>query len=143
MKLKQAWGDKTYTLDSGLFQSQSVDWATPQALYEDLDKEFHFNDDPCPLRAMTDGLSREWGSRTYVNPPYGREIIHWIRKAYEESILGKIVVMLLPARTDTEWWHTYVFKASEIRFLRGRFKFIGAKLNAPIPSVIVVFKNFV
>jgi site-specific DNA-methyltransferase (adenine-specific) len=77
---------------------------------------------------------------TYCNPPYGRQIGAWIKKAYDESKKGKTVVMLLPCRTDTRWWHEYVMKAKEIRFIKGRLKFGGAKTNAPFPSCVVVFK---
>lgn len=88
------------------FSSESVKWATPKALYDQLNAEFHFNDDPCPINPLEDGLAlvREWGTRTYVNPPYGRQIPPWVRRSYEESQRGKLVVMLLPARTDTEWF---------------------------------------
>lgn len=127
-------------INKGLFSSASVHWSTPKDLYAELDKEFGFNDDPCPLGG-TGGLDREWGSRTYCNPPYGREISAWIKKGYEESLRGKTVVMLLPSRTDTRWWHGYCMKATEIRFLKGQLKFGGAKQGAPFPSVIVVFRG--
>ena len=107
-----------------LFSSLSIHWATPKALYEELNQEFHFNDDPCPLHSTTDGLNREWGTSTFVNPPYKRKVTElWIKKAYEESQKGKIIVMLLPSRTDTAWFHDYLLKG-EIRFIRGRVKFI-------------------
>ena len=113
-------------------------YATPMWLYEILNREFGFTDDPCPLHG-NDGLERAWGKRTYVNPPYGRGIIEWIRKGYEESQQGKLVVMLLPSRTDTRWWHEYVMGAREIRYTRGRLKFGNSKNSAPFPSVIVIF----
>jgi len=128
-------------LNQGLFSSASMHWSTPKDLYAELDNEFHFNDDPCPLYATEDGLSRSWGTSTYVNPPYGRQITAWIKKGYEESLLGKVIVMLIPSRTDTRWWHNYVMKATEIRFLRGRLKFGEAKNSAPFPSAVVVFKG--
>jgi len=127
-------------INKGLFSSASVHWATPIETYNALDAEFHFNDDPCPLEPTDDGLAREWGSRSYVNPPYRREIGVWLKKAYEESLKGKVIVCLIPSRTETRWWHDYVMKASEIRFLRGRLKFGGSKVNAPFPSAIVIFK---
>ncbi len=130
------------SVNKGLFSSMSCDWATPPAFFDALNKEFSFNDDPCPLEPLTDGLAREWGTRTYVKPPYGKECGWWVRKAYEEGQLGKLIVMLLPSRTDTKWWHEYVLKASEIRFVRGRLKFNGSKINAPFPSAIVVFGNY-
>lgn len=122
--------------------SLSPHWGTPKALYDQLNQEFNFNFDPCPLNCLDfDGLSCEWGSSTFCNPPYGREITKWIEKAYNESlILGKTVVLLIPARTDTKWWHNYIMKAYEIRFIKGRLKFGDAKNNAPFPSVVVIFK---
>ncbi len=130
-------------INKGLFTSASQHWSTPKELYDELDKEFHFNDDPCPLLSPNRvGLIRSWGSRTFCNPPYGREISHWLDKArFENRIRGKTVVCLVPSRTDTRWWHDYCMKASEIRFLRGRLKFGGAKNSAPFPSAIVIFRG--
>ena len=122
--------------------SQSVDWATPKGVYDALDAEFHFTDDPCPLYGASseDGLAREWGSSTFVNPPYGRAIGLWTEKARKEAGGGKTVVMLIPSRTDTQWWHRDVMTADEIRFIKGRLKFGDAKNSAPFPSAIVVFR---
>ena len=124
------------------FLSQNVDWATPKGVYDELDREFHFNDDPCPLYGAdgADGLAREWGGVTFVNPPYGRAIGNWTRKALEEAGKGKTVVMLIPSRTDTIWWHRDIMQASEIRFIKGRLKFGNATNSAPFPSVVVVFR---
>ena len=116
--------------------SLSPHWATPKWLYAELDKEFHFDFDPCPLGGGFDGLQVPWGQRNYINPPYGRTIGLWIQKAYE---CGDLCVMLLPARTDTKWFHDYCMKADEIRWLKGRLKFGDAKNSAPFPSMIVVF----
>ncbi len=127
-------------INKGLFSSASQHWATPQELYEELDKEFHFNDDPCPLHGEG-GLSRSWGSRTFVNPPYGKEISEWLFHAYCQAKWGKTIVCLVPSRTDTKWWHYYCMKADEIRFLRGRLKFGGSKNSAPFPSAIVIFRG--
>lgn len=127
-------------MNRGLFSSQSCHWPTPESLYNELNAEFKFNDDPCALFDTHDGLERDWGTRTYVNPPYGRTVDRWLRKAVAESKRGKLVVMLLPSRTDTRWWHEYVMNASEIRFIKGRLKFNGAKWNCPFPSVVVVFR---
>lgn len=127
------------------FMSERLDWRTPDAVYEKLDAEFHFDCDPCPHDRECDALDKDslwrkpWGQRNFLNPPYGREIGKWIQKAYEEWQKGKTVVLLIPSRTDTRWWHDYVMKATEIRFIRGRLKFKGAKFNAPFPSVVVVF----
>ena len=120
-----------------MFSSAHDNWSTPKDVYEALDREFHFTDDPCPLGGGG-GLDRVWGDSVYVNPPYS-EIRLWVRYAYEQSLLGKVVVMLIPSRTDTRYWHDYVMKASEIRFIKGRLKFGGSKNNAPFPSAIVVF----
>lgn len=121
----------------GLFTSAHADYRTPRALYQALDAEFTFNDDPCPIGG-TDGLEREWGRCVYMNPPYGRAITAWVRRAYEHSLTGATVVCLLPSRTDTSWWHKYVMKAREIRFIRGRVHFNDSG-PAPFPSCIVVF----
>lgn len=123
----------------GLFSSLSVNWKTPKELYKQLNREFHFTFDPCPVKPKFDGLSISWRKRNYVNPPYGRKIGPWIKKAYEESQNGKLVVMLIPSRTDTKWWHDYIMKANEIRFIRGRLKFSEHKSSAPFPSAIVIF----
>lgn len=120
--------------------SQTVHWTTPKALYEDLDREFHFNDDPCPLHG-SGGLDRPWGDSTYCNPPYGREIGKWIVKAYTEARGGKTVVLLVPSRTDTAWFQDYCLKADEIRFIKGRLKFGDAVNSAPFPSAVVVFRG--
>ena len=122
------------------FMSQRLDWQTPKAVYDALNKEFCFDFDPCPHNPTFDGLNIEWGQSNFVNPPYGREIPKWIKKGYEESQKGKTVVLLIPSRTDTRWWHDYVMKG-EIRFIKGRLKFGDAINSAPFPSAIVIFKN--
>ena len=128
------------------FLSMSVDWATPKAVYDALDAEFHFDYDPCPLTESgmptlsVDGLTSDWGRSTFVNPPYGRTTGLWTRKAREERARGKTVVMLLPSRTDTKWFHDDCLQADEIRFIRGRLKFGAAIYNAPFPSAVVVFR---
>lgn len=124
----------------GLMTSLTPHWATPKWLYDELNREFHFDFDPCPLNSNFNGLTVPWGKRNYINPPYGRAITQWIVKAYEVSAGGGLCVMLLPARTDTRWWHEYVMKAYEIRFIRGRLKFGDSKNSAPFPSAIVIFK---
>jgi len=122
------------------FMSQRSDWQTPDDAYALLDAEFGFDFDPCPHNPTIDGLSCGWGKSNFVNPPYGREIGKWLKKGHEEHLLGKTVVFLIPSRTDTRWWHDYVMKADEIRFIKGRLKFKGAKNSAPFPSAIVVFR---
>lgn len=122
------------------FSSIHLDWQTPTELYEQLNNEFHFDFDPCPHNPTFDGLLIEWGKCNFVNPPYGREIIKWCRKAFHEWKKGKTVVMLIPSRTDTKWWHDYIMQANDIRFIQGRLKFRGYKGgSAPFPSAIIVF----
>lgn len=123
-----------------LFSSATNHWATPQEVFNSLNEEFNFADDPCPLNSLIDGLSREWRSPAFVNPPYSN-IKEWSAKAFAEAQKGSTVVLLIPSRTDTKWWHEYILKAQEIRFIRGRLKFGGCKNNAPFPSCIVVFKG--
>ena len=132
-----------------LFSSKTCMWATPQELFDEVDREFGFTLDVCasPNNAkcstyfdeQADGLAQEWTGTAWMNPPYGREIGRWMRKAYESSTQGATVVCLVPARTDTAWWHDYAVKG-EVRFLRGRLKFGGSKSSAPFPSAIVVFR---
>ena len=135
-------------LTSGLFTSTTDLWATPQDLFDRLNAKYQFTLDVCAIpenakceRFFTpeiDGLSQEWGGeRCFCNPPYGREIGKWIEKAYNSNTL---VVMLLPARTDTKWFHDYCIKG-DITFLRGRLKFGNSKNYAPFPSMIVVFNK--
>ena len=127
-------------MDRVLFSSASDHWATPKAVYDALHQEFGFNDDPCPLHSDQCGLSREWGGVSFCNPPYS-DIKNWCKKAYEEHQKGKTVVLLIPSRTDTRYWHDYCMKAQEIRFLRGRLRFGSATENAPFPSAIIIFKG--
>lgn len=126
------------------------DWSTPQDTFDVLNKEFNFTLDVCATQDNTkcdkfyspeqDGLSQEWRGVCWMNPPYGRQIKFWMAKAYTSSLEGATVVCLVPARTDTAWWHDYATKG-EIRFLRGRLKFGGSKNGAPFPSAVVVFKG--
>ncbi|MBI1902912.1 MAG: phage N-6-adenine-methyltransferase [Planctomycetes bacterium] len=138
-------------MQQALFSSVRDDWETPQFLFDGLNAEFGFDLDVCATadnakcrRFYTkadDGLAQRWEGVCWMNPPYGREIEKWVRKAFEESQRhAALVVCLLPARTDTRWWHKYVLRATEIRYLRGRLKFAGACNSAPFPSAIVVFR---
>lgn len=131
------------------FSSASDNWPTPQAFFDSVSIELGpFDLDPCasPDNAKAprfftkedDGLSREWTGRVWMNPPYGRAIGLWMRKAYESALGGALVVCLVPARTDTAWWHDYAAKGS-VKFIRGRLKFDGRKKDAPFPSALVVF----
>jgi hypothetical protein len=121
------------------FSSASVHWATPADTYAALDTEFCFDYDPCPLRAEVDGLAVSWkGRRVFCNPPYGPDL----RKFLEHHSEPDVAVFLIPARTDTRWFHEIVLPyAKEIRFLKGRLKFGNAKNSAPFPSMVVVFKK--
>ena len=129
-------------LNPALFSSQKMNWKTPKKFYEELDKEFSFDFDPCPVQPGFDGLGpHRWGKVNFVNPPYGRELPKWIRRGFEEwSISGATVVFLIPSRTDTRWWHDYCMKATEIRFIKGRLYFDDGMGRAPFPSCLVVFK---
>lgn len=137
------------------FSSASVEWSTPQALFDQLDAEFGFTLDVCAsaenakLRRFftreANGLAKDWfGHVCWMNPPYGRTISAWVGKA---ATCGALVVALLPARTDTRWWHEFIWDAEhhaprpgvQVRLLKGRVKFGGAKAGAPFPSAVVVF----
>lgn len=123
-----------------LFSSASQHWSTPKQVYESLDIEFRFTLDPCRLHETDwrDGTYRSWvGERVFCNPPYGKGVGRWLSKARESDV----AVFLLPARTDTKWWHEWALTADEIRFIRGRLRFGDAKNSAPFPSVILVFKT--
>ena len=133
------------------FDSLSIEWATPQDFYDKLDQEFGFELDVCSTienakcskfyTKAEDGLKQEWAGVCWCNPPYGREIKHWMKKAYESSLKGATVVCLIPARTDTQWWHDYVIHAKEIRYVKGRLKFGGATNSAPFASIVAVFQG--
>lgn len=135
-----------------MFSSAKDDWETPQDLFDELDDEFHFTLDAASsdLNAKCekhytiedDGLSQSWaGNNVFLNPPYGRTMKDWMRKAYEESQReNTTVVALVPARTDTAWFHDYVYGKAELRFLRGRLKFGGCENSAPFPSLVVVYR---
>lgn len=133
------------------FSSASDDWATPQPVFDALDREFRFTLDVCASAANAkcrcfftvadDGLAQEWAGRVWLNPPYGREIGAWLEKAADAASAGATVVCLIPARTDTIWWHEQVLaRAAELRFVRGRLKFGNGKTPAPFPSAVVVFR---
>lgn len=134
------------------FSSQTDNWATPQDFFDKLNQEFNFTLDPCAdatnakcLKFYTkedDGLSKSWDNEAvFCNPPYGREIGKWVEKA--SKAMGGVVVMLIPARTDTKYFHKYIYEVLnvEIRFIKGRLKFGDSKNSAPFPSMIVIFKN--
>lgn len=137
-------------LNRSLFTSRSEEWETPQYVFRPLETEFHFEVDVCATsenakcRAFfdktVDGLKREWSPfRCWMNPPYGSKIASWVKKAYYESRRGALVVCLLPSRTDTQWWHNWVMKADEIRFIVGRISFGNSQQSAPFPSCIAIY----
>ena len=132
------------------FSSATDLWATPQDLFDRLHARYGFETDVCatPENAKCpkfftkadDGLAQQWSGVCWMNPPYGRQIGAWMAKAYRASQAGATVVCLVPARTDTAWWHDYAAKGA-VEFLRGRLKFGGHKNSAPFPSSRVVFRG--
>ena len=134
-----------------LFSSKSDEYSTPYDTFNALDYEFHFTLDACATESNrkckkyysvdTDGLKADWGGeRVFCNPPYSK-IKDWVKKCYEESLKpGTLVAMLIPARTDTKWFHDYILHRSEVRFIKGRLKFGSSKNSAPFPSMIVIFR---
>lgn len=136
-------------ITDGLMSSNRQDWPTPLYLFQALDQEFHFTLDVCASEENhkvskyfdeeIDGLKQDWTKDIcFMNPPYGKPISKWVRKAKETANGGGVVVGLLPARTDTKWWGD-VMTASELRFIKGRIMFEGADACAPFPSVIVIW----
>lgn len=134
-----------------MFSSKTDMWETPQDFFDKLNDEFHFTLDVAAsdhnakcyhyYTKYEDGLKMPWHGVVWCNPPYGREIGKWVKKAYFEAILGTTVVMLIPARTDTKWFHDYILGKAEVRFIRGRLKFGGNKNSAPFPSMVVIFRK--
>ena len=155
--------DRPALHNASLFKSTTDDWGTPQSLFDELHEEFAFDLDPCSshenhkcpiyFTLAEDGLAQPWHrpdapyhrSRVFMNPPYGRQIGKWVKKAYDEVACGnaELVVCLLPSRTDTKWFQDYCLRAGaeNIRFIRGRLKFGEAKDAAPFPSAIVIFRR--
>lgn len=139
-------------LNKGLYTSNTDDWATPQGLFDALNDEFEFTLDPCAssdnakcakyFTKEDNGLFQDWtGYRVFCNPPYGKEIALWVKKCAEEAKKGTLVVMLIPARTDTSYFHDFIYNKAEIRFIRGRLHFNNSYNSAPFPSMIVIFNN--
>jgi len=139
-------------MNSGLFSTGTVDWETPWHLFNRLNQIYNFNLDACATATNAkvscyytpemDALTLPWIGSIWMNPPYGREIYKWVRKAYTESCRpDTIVVCLLPSRTDTYWWHDYVMKAKKIYLVKGRLKFGNSENSAPFPSCIAVFSG--
>lgn len=137
-----------------MFSSKTDDWATPQYFFDKLDEEFFFTLDPCAdeqnhkclkyFTKETDGLLQDWsGERVFCNPPYGRSISKWVEKCFHEVYAGgaQVAVMLLPARTDTRWFHDFIYNKAEVRFIKGRLRFGDGSQSAPFPSMVVVFRS--
>lgn len=138
-------------LTKGMFTSRTEEWATPQYVFDWLDKQFHFTLDVCATDSNSkcdnyitkeeNGLTTDWGAEIcFMNPPYGREIYKWMHKAMESAKKGATVICLVPARTDTKWFHETAMNADEIWFIKGRLKFGNGKQSAPFPSCIIIFK---
>lgn len=137
------------------FSSKRCDWETPQKFFDQLNKRFGFTLDAAAsdsnhkvdnyFTKEDDALTKSWGGVVFCNPPYGRDIAKWVKKAHDEAQIGNAtVVMLIPARTDTSYWHDYIFGVAEVEFVRGRLKFeLGGKASesAPFPSAIVIFEK--
>ena len=128
------------------YKTFNVNEKTPSGFYNQINGEFKFNFDPCPLNLTPehDGLLTDWGRRCYINPPYGKAILGWLEKALSEIEKGntELAVFLLPAYTDVKWFHEIVLpKATEIRFIKGRLKFGEHNNTAPFANMLVVFKK--
>lgn len=139
------------TINEGMFTSKTGVWATPQDFFDKLDAVHGFTVDVCAnadnakcsayFTEEDDGLAQSWEGVVWCNPPYGRGIGAWVKKGWQAAEVGAAkVVMLLPARTDTQWWHDFVMKG-QIEFIKGRLKFGGSKDSAPFPSAVVVFER--
>jgi site-specific DNA-methyltransferase (adenine-specific) len=132
--------------------TSSDEWETPQDLFNKLNDQYHFTLDLCAtdqnhkcnqyFTKQQDGLKQDWPGVCWCNPPYSN-ISAWVKKAYNEAQKGSTIVMLIPARTDTRWFHEWIYEmyGVEVEFLKGRLKFSGSKWNAPFPSMIVTFKK--
>jgi len=146
-------GERGYEMtkiNAGMLSSNTDKWSTPQKFFDecsikygpfDIDVCADSNNAKCKIYfdEITNGLKQIWSGKCWMNPPYGRSITEWMRKAYESSGNGTVVVCLVPARTDTKWWHDYAMKG-DITFIKGRLKFGSAINSAPFPSALVVFK---
>jgi phage N-6-adenine-methyltransferase len=147
------------TISPALFSSATDNHATPQDLFDQLHAEFNFTLDVAASKdnhkcerwfgpdqdadLCRDGLFMPWVGRVWCNPPYGRDIKRWVEKAWTETLVGnaELVVMLLPARTDTAWFHDWCLHETELRFIRGRLKFGDATNSAPFPSMLVIWRR--
>lgn len=139
------------------FSSKNMCWCTPKDFFEQLNAEFNFELDAAATEKTSkcekyytpieNGLVQDWniGGAVFCNPPYGREIGKWVKKAFEESKNGVQIVLLIPARTDTSYFHDYIYGKAEIRFLRGRLRFTdedgNSSAQAPFPSMVVIYNG--
>lgn len=150
-------------INEGMLSSDTDEWETPQDTFDTLNEVYGFTIDVCATKynakcrryfdKEVDGLHQEWKDEVcFMNPPYGNNISFWVRKAYEESMKGATVVCLLPARTDTAWFHDYIYGKARIHFLRGRLKFAASlslmgktvrfdQGSAPFPSMVAIFEG--
>lgn len=138
-------------MDNALhFSAQTCVWSTPDDLFKQIDAEFKFTLDACALPENAkckrffspddDGLLQPWSGTVWCNPPYGNRIGDWCQKAYREKFNGVKSVLLLPVRTDTRWFHSWILGKAEVRFIKGRLRFGGSEHNAPFPSMIVIYR---
>jgi len=135
-------------ITKGLMSSKTYEWETPKDLFEYYNSVYHFDLDVCATKENAkcdkyftieqDGLKQDWYGNVWCNPPYGKEIIKWVRKA---SKYKGLCVMLLPARTDTKWFHWYVLHCARIEFIFGRLHFNNSKTSAPFPSIIAIYNE--
>jgi len=140
--------------DKNRFDSKSIEYETPDSLFQKLNREFNFTVDVCATKENTkvpfkyftkenNGLIQDWKNEVcWMNPPYGREMLFWLKKAkYESENNNSIIVALIPARTNTKWWGEICLQSSEIRFIQGRPKFNNGKHGLPFPLAIIVFNG--
>lgn len=140
-------------VNDGLFSSKTEMWETPLNVFNKYNDIHKFTTDVCAIESNKkcnhfyspeeNGLIQEWEGVCWMNPPYGSEIIKWVKKAHDSVMFGKCdkVVALLPARTDTRWFHSYCYHIANIELLKGRIKFVGGKSSAPFPSMIVIWSK--
>jgi phage N-6-adenine-methyltransferase len=139
-------------LNKGMYSSNTDDWATPQWLFDKLNRQYNFEIDVCATKENAkchkyytieqDGLRQRWEGRCWCNPPYGRKIGLWLEKAYKSSLWGASVVCLIPARTDTQWWNNWAVKG-DIEYIKGRLKFGNSQNSAPFASAIIKYRPLI